>query len=93
MPDFWRDWIDAATLGLEVQGVIAMRLFKIAAGGPEADAECQLMVAEKFATAAVAQAAAARALAGGKSIHDAAALALVPVRHRVRDNHARLVRE
>lgn len=93
MPDFWKDWIDAAAMGLEAQGVIAMRLLKIAAGGPGADTECQLMVAEKFAAAAAAQIAAADALAGGKSIHAAAALALVPVRHRVRANHARLIRE
>jgi hypothetical protein len=91
MPDFWKDWIDAAALGLEAQGVIAMRLLKIAAGGPAADVECQLMVAEKFAAAAAAQAAAASALACGHSIHDAAALALVPVRRRVRANHRRLM--
>jgi len=92
MPDFWKDWSDAAALGLEAQGVIAMRLLKIAAGGPAADAECQLMVAEKFATAAAALAAGTLALAGGKSVHDAAALALVPVRRRVRANHRRLMR-
>ena len=92
MPDFWKDWIEAAALGLEAQGVIAMRLLKIAAGGSAADAECQLMVAEKFAVAAAAQAAAASALARGRSIHAAAALALVPVRRRVRANHRRLTR-
>ena len=92
MPDFWKDWIDAAALGLEAQGVIAMRLLKIAAGGPAADAECQLMVAEKFAAAVAAQAAVANALARGRSIHDAAALALVPMRRRVRANHRRLMR-
>jgi hypothetical protein len=92
MPDFWKDWINAAALGLEAQGVIAMRLLKIAAGGPAADAECQLMVTEKFAAAVAAQAAAANALARGRSIHDAAALALIPVRRRVRANHRRLMR-
>src|SRR6202035_5310038 len=49
MLDFWNDWIDAAALALEAQGVVAMRLVKITAGGPAADPECQLMVAEKFA--------------------------------------------
>jgi len=91
MPDFWKDWSDAAALGLEAQGVIAMRLLKIAAGGPAADAECRLMVTEKFAAASAALAEAALALAGGKSIHDAATLALVPVRRRVQANHQRLM--
>jgi hypothetical protein len=91
MADFWRDWIEAAALGLEAHGVIAMRLLKIAAGGPAADAECQLMVAEKFAAAVAAQSAAARALAGGLSMHEAAALALAPVRRRVQANHRRLM--
>ncbi len=93
MPEFWKDWIEAAALGLEAQGVIAMRLLKIAAGGPEAGAECQLMVAEKFVAAAAVQAAAASELAGSKSFHDVAALALAPVRRRVRANHRRLMRE
>jgi hypothetical protein len=83
---------DAAALVLEAQGVIAMRLVKIAAGGPAADAECHLMVAEKFAAYAAAHGVAAAALASGKSFPDAAALALVPVRREVRANHRRLSR-
>ncbi len=90
MFDFWSDWIDAATLGFEAQSVIAMRLLKIAAGGPAADAECELMVAEKFAAAASAQDAATAALADGESFHTAAARALAPVRRRVHANHVRL---
>jgi hypothetical protein len=92
MLDFWNDWFEAASLALEAQGVIAMRLVKIAAGGPAADAECQLMVAEKFAACAAAHGAATAALASGRSFQDAAALALVPVRREVRANHRRLSR-
>jgi hypothetical protein len=92
MPDFWKDLMNAAVFGLEAQGVIAMRLLKIAAGGPAANVECRLMVTEKFAVAAAAHAAAARALMGGKSILDAAALGLAPVRRRVHANHQRLMR-
>jgi hypothetical protein len=92
MFDFWTDIFNAAILGLEAQGVIALRLARIAAGGPAAGAECQLMVEEKFAAAFAASAAAAAALAGGRSIQDAAALALVPVRQRVHANHRRLMR-
>jgi hypothetical protein len=92
MFDFWNDWFDAAALAVEAQGVIAMRLLKIAAGGPDADAECQLMVAEKFAAYAAAHGVAAAALANGRSLHDAAALALAPVRRKVHANHLRLSR-
>ena len=92
MPDFWKDLTNAVAFGLEAQGVIAMRLLKIAAGGPAANVEWRLMVTEKFAVAAAAHAAAARALAAGKNILDAAALGLAPVRRRVRANHQRLTR-
>jgi hypothetical protein len=90
MFDFWSDWIDAAALGFEAQSVIAMRLMKIAAGGAAADAECELMVAEKFAAMSAAHDAASAALLRGQSLHTATALALVPVRRRVRANHRRL---
>jgi hypothetical protein len=90
MFDFWSDWIDAATLGFEAQGVIAMRLMKIAAGGPAADAECELMFAEKFAAVAAAQTTVATALAGGSSLQDAVGMALAPIRREVRANHVRL---
>ena len=92
MFSFWQDWMDAAALGLEAQGVIARRLVKIAAGGPAADAECRRMVEEKFAAAAAAQAAAVGALAVGMSMDAAARLALAPLRRRVRANHPRLSR-
>lgn len=89
---FWNEWIDAAQLGVEAQSVIAMRLMKIAAGGADADAECKLMVAEKFAAVAAAHDAAAAALASGKSFQAAAALALAPVSRSVHANHQRLSR-
>jgi hypothetical protein len=92
MFDFWNDWMDAAALALEVQGVVAMRLVKIAAGGPAADAECQLMMAEKFAACAAAHGAATAALANGMSLQEAAALAMAPVRRKVHANHQRLSR-
>jgi hypothetical protein len=90
MFDFWTDWIDAAALGIEAQGVIAMRLLKIAAGGAAADAECQLMVAEKFAAITDGQGAAAAALVRGQGFQVATALAMAPMRRRVRANHQRL---
>jgi hypothetical protein len=86
----WSDWIAVAGLALEAQGVIAMRLMKIAAGGPEADAEYECMVTEKFAAASAAQAAATAALASGQSFEAAARSALAPIRRRVRANLRRL---
>jgi hypothetical protein len=89
---YWQDFMTVAALGLEAQGVIAMRLVKIAAGGPAADAECKRMVREKFDAIAAAQAAAFAALAGGQSMEAAARLALAPVCRRVRANRRRLSR-
>jgi hypothetical protein len=64
----FRAWIgltlDAAPLGFETQRVIGLRLMKIAAGGPAAQAEAQRMVTEK--TAAFAEAA-ATLTAGGSA--------------------------
>ena len=89
----WSEWMAVgAVLALEAQGVIAMRLMKIAEGGPEADAECERMVTEKFAATSAALAAATSALAGGKSFEAAAKLALAPIRRRVRASHRRLSR-
>ena len=89
----WSDWITVgAALALEAQGVIAMRLMKIAEGGPEADAECERMVTEKFAAASASLTAAANALASGKSFEAATKLALAPIQRRVRANHRRLSR-
>ena len=70
--------------------MIAMRLAKIAAGGPDAEAECLLMVKEKFAAA---QAVATAALVSGESVESAARLALAPIQCRVHANHCRLSQE
>lgn len=62
----FKTWIgltwDAALLGLETQRVMSLRLIKIAAGGPAAQAEARRMVTEK--TAALAEAAATLAAGG-----------------------------
>ncbi len=59
----WIGWtLDAALLGLAVQRVVVLRLMKIAAGGPPAQAEAQRMVTEK--TAALAEAVSTLAAGG-----------------------------
>jgi hypothetical protein len=92
MFEIWKSWIDAAEFGFEAQRVVAMRLMKIAAGGPAGLAECTQMVTEKFTAAAAAHSAGAIALARGSSFEAATGLALVPVRRSVRANHRRLSR-
>jgi hypothetical protein len=88
---FLKLWIDAVQFGLEAQGVIAMRLMKIAQGGQDGAAECTRMVLEKFDAAASAHTAGALALARGSSVEAATKLAMVPVKRRVRANHLRLI--
>src|SRR4029077_3857024 len=89
---FWKAWMDAAQFGFEAQGVIAMRLMKIAAGGQDGVAECTRMVLEKIDAVTAAHTAGALALAGGKSVEAATKLAMAPVKRRVRANHLRLTR-
>jgi hypothetical protein len=86
-----KSWMDAAAFALETQGVIAMRLIKIASGGPGGAAECRRMFFEKIGAASSAQTAAFLALAEGKSIEVATQLAIAPAKRQVRANHARLL--
>jgi hypothetical protein len=58
-------WIESIRFACEVQGVIAMRLVRLAQGGPPAAAETRLMVAEKIDAFVDAEVALARALSDG----------------------------
>lgn len=60
MNDWWKYSRDLALSGFEAQRVIALRLLKLAAGGPAASAEAQRMVVEKWAASAQAAATLAR---------------------------------
>ena len=66
MLDFWRNLIDAGLFAAEVQGVIALRLIRLASGGSEASAEMSRMVTEKFAALSAAHAAATSAFPQGQ---------------------------
>ena len=59
----WNAWFalssQAALLGLEAQGVIALRLMRLAAGGALAESEASRMIAEKVEALGEAQTAAA----------------------------------
>jgi hypothetical protein len=82
---------DAVRLGLEAQSVIGLRVAKAAFGGPAAQAEAHLMIAEKTKTAIDAQMLFARSLIAGQA-HLAPARALSLYRRRVKANQRRLIR-
>lgn len=83
-------WIESVRFACEVQGVISMRLARLAQGGPDAAVEANLMIAEKFDALADAEAAIAKALSDGEGFLVAAERAYAPVRHRVHENSSRL---
>lgn len=90
----WNSWyalnFQAAQLAWEAQGVIALRLMRLAQGGARGQAEAQRMVTEKAATMVEAQgAAASAALMGGNSAR-VAKKAVSVYRKRVRSNRRRL---
>ena len=93
MHALWRHWIDAGRFALDTQAVIALRVMKIASGGPLATAEAQRMVTEKVAALAVAQMTGGLALATGQSLDIATRRAMSSVHRSVRANRRRLSRE
>jgi hypothetical protein len=56
-------------IGLEAQGVIALRVLRLATGGARAEAEATHLMKEKIPAAAEAQAAAATAVMQGHKEH------------------------
>ena len=92
----WNAWcalsLQAARLGWEAQGVIALRMMRLAAPSVGSRTEARRMVSEKVAALAEAQAAAAAvAIKGGKN-HKVAKKVLGVYGKRVRANRRRLTR-
>jgi hypothetical protein len=83
-------WFEAARFGADMQRVIALRMMRLASGGPLAASEAQRMVSEKVSAFGEAQGAIMAALATGSSLDAAAARAYAPYRRRVRANNRRL---
>lgn len=86
------DALDLMRFGFDAWSVMALRIAKIAAGGPAATVEAQRMISEKATAAIEAQVAAGLALVGG---HDGAAAgnkALAVYKKHVRANRRRLSR-
>lgn len=83
-------WFEAAQFGADSHSVIAMRMMKLASGGPQAAKEATQMISEKVAAFNEAQGALMNALISGSSLDDAAAKAYAPYRRTVRANRRRL---
>ena len=62
MLESFNAWAEMLRFACEVQSVVSQRLLRMAQGGPQAAAEAELMIAEKIAAFADAEAAIAQAL-------------------------------
>ncbi len=90
MFDFMNAWMEAARFSADSQRVIALRMMKLASGGPQAATEAERMISEKVAAFGEAQGALLSALVTGKGLDRAAAKAYAPYRRAVRANSRRL---
>jgi hypothetical protein len=79
-------------LGLDAQSVIALRMMRLASGGPAAEAEMSRMVVDKAEAIVEAQGAATAAVMTGSKDHVVAGKTLDVFRKRVRANKRRLSR-
>ena len=82
-------WVESMRFACEVQGVVAMAAAAGARRG-EADAEAQLMIAEKIAAFADAEIAMAQALSAGEDFLAAAERGYAPLRRCVSANSRHL---
>ncbi len=81
-------WLEAGRFGADIQRVIALRMFRLSAGGPLAASEARRMVSEKVVAFAELQGTLMSDLASGR--HTSAATLSAPFRRRVRANRRRL---
>ena len=92
----WNDWfalsMQTAKLGWEAQGVMALRVMRMAPQPAHSQTEARRMVTEKVAALGEAQAAAATAVIKGGKSHRVAKKVLGVYKKRVRANRRRLTR-
>jgi hypothetical protein len=88
--DVINTWLEAVRFGADIQRVMALRMMRLASGGPLAATEARQMVAEKVSAFEEAQLAIATALATGSGLFAATAGAYAPYRRCVRANRLRL---
>ena len=83
-------WFEAARFAADSQRVIALRMMRMANGGPLAVTEASQMIAEKVAAFSEAHGAVVATMIAGGSLETAAAKAYAPYRRAVRANSRRL---
>jgi hypothetical protein len=88
--DVINTWLEAVRFSADVQRVMALRMMRLASGGPLAVTEAQRMISEKIVAFESAQVAIATALATGGGLYAATAEAYAPYRRCVRANCIRL---
>jgi hypothetical protein len=92
----WSDWcalsLQTAKLGWEAQGVMALRVMRMATQPARSQTEARRMVTEKVAALGEAQAAAVAAVMKGGKNHRVAKKVLGVYKKRVRANRRRLTR-
>ena len=92
----WNDWfalsLQTAKLGWEAQGVMALRVMRMAAQPAHSQTEARRMVTEKVAALAEAQAATVAAVIEGGKNHHVAKKVLGVYKKRVRANRRRLTK-
>jgi hypothetical protein len=88
--DVINTWLEAVRFSADVQRVMALRMMRLASGGPLAITEAQRMISEKVVAFEAAQVAIATALATGGSLYAATAEAYAPYQRCVRANCLRL---
>ena len=87
---FMNAWFEAARFAADSQRVIALRMMRMAGGGPLAVTEASRMISEKVAAFSEAQGAITATMITGGSLDTAAAKAYAPYRRAVRANNRRL---
>jgi hypothetical protein len=85
-------WIESVRFACEVQGVISMRLMRLAQGGPQAALEAERMISEKLDAFADAEVALLKSVVNGDMPAVAVERAYALVRERVHANSRRLAR-
>jgi hypothetical protein len=83
-------WLEAVRFSADVQRVMALRIMRLASGGPLAVTEARQMISEKIVAFEASQVAIVTALATGSGLYAATAEAYVPYRRCVRANCLRL---
>ena len=83
-------WLEAGSFIAEVQSIIALRMIRLASGGPDAAVEARQMILEKVSAFGEAQVAIITALANGSRLDTTAVEVYEPYRRCVRANCRRL---